>query len=500
MPQVLDNFGKPIVREQVTRALSERRAARDRVRARYDAAATVTENELHWANSDSLSAVSANSPEVRQKLRDRSRYEAANNTYCAGMIRTFATDVIGTGPRLQMNSGDRDADSQVEMEWWKWTVATRFADKLRTMRMAQTRDGESFGVFITNMPLRNPVKLDLRLYEAEQFALPIQGFGVNRNFDGIIFDDFGNPVAYNLLDNHPGGTDGFGNLTLDSQLIAARNVLHLFRSERPGQVRGIPEITAALPLYAQLRRYTLAVIAAAETAADIAAFIQTSSPTVDPATVPPLDLLDIQRRMLMTVPEGWNVGQLRAEQPATTYAMFKREIVNEIARVLGMPYNIAAGDSSAYNFASGRLDHKTYFKLIRVDRSCCEVDALDPTFSRWWEEARMLSGVLPDSMRVLREPAPHTWGWDGDEHIDPQKEANAQKTRLENGTTTYAREFGAIGLDWEDEFRQRAREEELRKELGLAPEQVSPQQPDPEQDSEEAIAQRIIDAVLEEIG
>ena len=39
-------------------------------------------------------------------------------------------------------------------------------------------------------------------------------------------------------------------------------------SDRPGQARGIPDITPALPLFAQLRRFTLAVLAAAETAAD----------------------------------------------------------------------------------------------------------------------------------------------------------------------------------------------------------------------------------------
>src|SRR5690606_10291043 len=121
--------------------------------------------------------------------------------------------------------------------------------------------------------------------------------------------------------------------------IPARNVAHMLRAERPGQVRGIPEITAAIPLYAQLRRYTLAVIAAAETAADIAGFIQTQSSVDDPDDLEALDELDIQRRMLMTLPKGWNISQLKAEQPTTTYAMFKREIINEIARVLGMPYN-----------------------------------------------------------------------------------------------------------------------------------------------------------------
>src|SRR5690606_18565812 len=110
---------------------------------------------------------------------------------------------------------------------------------------------------------------------------------------------------------------------------------HLYRQDRPGQIRGIPEIMPALPLYAQLRRYTLAVIAAAETAADLAALLQTQAAPEDPDDVEPLDLFDLERRSIMTLPRGWTATQMKAEQPTTTYAMFKREIINEIARCLG---------------------------------------------------------------------------------------------------------------------------------------------------------------------
>ena len=58
--------------------------------------------------------------------------------------------------------------------------------------------------------------------------------------------------------------------------VPAAQVLHYWIPERPGQRRGIPELTAALPLFAQLRRWTLAVLAAAETAADLAAIMHTN--------------------------------------------------------------------------------------------------------------------------------------------------------------------------------------------------------------------------------
>ena len=58
-----------------------------------------------------LSAAAANSPDVRRILRNRSRYEIANNSYARGITLTLANDVVGTGPRLQMLTADPASES-----------------------------------------------------------------------------------------------------------------------------------------------------------------------------------------------------------------------------------------------------------------------------------------------------------------------------------------------------------------------------------------------------
>jgi len=58
--------------------------------------------------------------------------------------------------------------------------------------------------------------------------------------------------------------------------------------------------------------------------------------------------------------------------------------------------------------------------------------------------------------------------------VDPQKEANAQETRLKNHTTTLAHEYARQGKDWEAELHQRAREKALMRELGLSEAQTAP--------------------------
>lgn len=435
------------------------------LRARYDAAVTTDDNRRHWANADHLSAKAANSAEVRRILRSRARYEVANNSYARGIVLTLANDCIGTGPRLQMLTPSAEANRRLEREFTRWSRAVDLPEKLRTMRMARAQDGEAFAVLINNPRLPTQVKLDLRLIEADQVTTPGLFLGDINAVDGIVFDEYGNPVEYHILQAHPGDVSYVSIMQFDR--LPAESVIHWFRCDRPGQVRGIPEITPALPLFAQLRRFTIAVLAAAETAADFAGILYTDAPPGGEAdAAEPFEPIELEKRALLTMPGGWKMSQMEAEQPSTTYAEFKREILNEIARCLNMPYNIAAANSSGYNYASGRLDHQTYFKAIRVEQSHLESVVLDRILTAWLDEAVLIEDLWPDDVGPMPEWQ-HQWFWDGGEHVDPAKEARAQAMRLASHTTTLAYEYARQGRDWEEALRQRAKEVALMRELGL---------------------------------
>lgn len=428
--------------------------------AKYDAAQIGFDNTRHWANADALDAVTANSSGVRTKLRQRSRYEVANNSYARGIVNTLANDVIGTGPRLQMRTGNRDLDRRIEKEFATWSKMIGLAAKLRTMRKARVQDGEAFAIMFSNNSLWPLPTLDIHLVEADQIESPTIA-AAGKYTDGIRFDANGTPVGYAVLKKHPGG--GYSDVTKYGE-IAAEYILHWFRTDRPGQIRGVPEITSALPLFAQLRRYTLAVITSAETAAEWTLFLKTNAPPDSGATQledGEFAAIEIERNMMTALPEGWDPFQLKPEQPTTTYGMFKAEILNEIARCLGMPYNVAAGNSSGYNYASGRLDKQTYFRNIAIDQASCDVEVLDRIFAAWMAEAAFM---LEIDAAVASD---HQWFWKGHEHVDPVKEAKAQAQRLANNTTTLAREMADQGLDWEEELEQRALEVAAEKRLGL---------------------------------
>ena len=474
-PVRLGGFQRSVLRRTDLHAL-----ARRRVRARFDSAETTDNNRRHWARADSLSADAAANPEVRRTLRNRARYEVANNSYARGIVLTLANDSVGTGPRLQMLSDDPFLNHTVEMAFHSWAQAVGLPQKLRTMRMARSQDGESFAVLAFNPFVEHDVQLDMLLVEADQVASPWRRVPNEREVDGLVLDDYGNPVAYHVLKNHPGSAYRMG---LDEYTtVPAPSMIHIFRHDRPGQHRGIPEITPALPLFAQLRRFTLAVLSAAEAAADFAGILYTDAPANGEAdAVEPMDLIELERNMLMTMPGGWKMSQVDPKQPATTYAEFKKEILNEIARCLNMPFNIAAGNSSGYNYASGRLDHQTYFKSIRVDQSFMASRILDRLLAAWLREY----AVLTRNLDLLRAFPQHQWFWDGFEHVDPAKEAKAQETRLKNHVTTLAHEYARQGKDWEMELRQRAKEKELMRELGLSETATVPSTPDSEEKNDD---------------
>lgn len=450
-----------------------------KLRGRYDAAQTTQDNINHWVMADPLSPDAAMTPAVRRVLRNRARYESANNSYCRGIVSTLANDTVGCGPRLKVNTASPRADREIERSFHAWMESIDLAHKLRTMRQALCVDGEVFAMFTTN-PRLEGVQLDVKLIEAEQIATPAPM--LLREVDGIEYDRAGNPAVYHLLKTHPGALYQLPNMEYDR--ISSEMMMHLFRSDRPGQHRGIPELTPALPLFAMLRRYTLATLSAAETAADFAAVLFTNTPANDLPDVEPFVPLNIQPRSMMALPEGWQLGQMQAEQPTTTYGNFKAEILNEIARCLNMPFNIAACNSSMYNYSSGRLDHQTYFKSLRVDREKMRIAVLDRIFRAWVEEASQILGVIPSGTGPSREWN-WSWVWDGSEHVDPQSEASAQATRLESNTTTLAAEYAKLGKDWETELEQRARELERMRQLGITPATQASEASQPQQAAEQ---------------
>ena len=452
------------------------------VKASFDAASRSPEAMRHYQGADNLSADAALSSSVRQTVLSRARYECANNGYADGIIQTLAEDTIGTGPRLQLVVIDLENDNKIskalqrrEIRFRKWTNEIDLTGKLKIARIAKARDGEIFLRIVRNSRISSHVKLDVHLYEAEQVGSRILSEyaeyyedGSLKEFDGIQFDKYGNPEAYRFWRIHP-GSSGIGFVSDDSYLVSAEQVIHYAHFMRPGQHRGFSEIASTLNIFNDLRRFTNAVLSAAETAAQISFLLHTDSQADSDdeekdSQIQFLDVVELVRNAGLALPEGWKADQMKAEHPTDKYVEFVDAKISEAARPLSMPFAIAKGDCSKSNYASGRLDHQAYHKKIFGERAKIEHKILNRILSIFEEFDKI---AYPDDYD-FESVCMNKWMWDGFGHVDPVKEANAQAIRLANNTTTLADECARDGKDYEVVLRQIAFEKKLAEELGIA--------------------------------
>lgn len=441
-----------------------------RPRAEYDAARTTTENEKHWTGADDLSARSQNTPGVRKILRNRARYETQNNTYAAGLIRTLVTDTIGRGPRLRMMTPDKSLNTAVQTLWREWAAASDFALNCRLLAGTRYVAGECFGVLRDSKKLDRMglPSLDLRLIEPDQVADPTFRFAFrSQGDDGVNVDDDGEVVSYSILKAHPGDSyAGLGFYQADT--VPAENVLHWFQPDRPGQLRGVTPLTPALPIFAQLRRFTSATLTAAEVAAMLAGVMEVPEANfgAEQTSIDNWTTIELVRGTLLTLPGGAKASQFKPEQPTTNYEMFVNAKLRECGRMLCVPFGKMAGDHSRYNYSSGKLDDNQYWADREVERQSLEAKAFNPFFYRWLEFAKFFIPALAAYQGKYHQLA-HVWHYDARPTADAVKDATGDELNLTNGTDSPQAICERDGSVLEQVLDERAEAKRMYEERGL---------------------------------
>jgi capsid protein len=253
----------------------------------------------------------------------------------------------------------------------------------------------------------------------------------------------------------------------ETEQIPAKFVFHLFREDRPGQHRAVPEISSTLNLGAISRRYREATVVSAENIANFSLFLKTQETPENGADLArPFSSMPIEKGMMTALPAGIDAYQPKPEQPPATYDTFIDSQVAETARPLNQSKNIAMCDSSGYSFSGGKLDHLTYFVGVDTDQADIETLVLDPLFELWFAEAVLYYGwtLNPES------PPAHSWDWPARPQIDEEKTATARKTNLSTGVMSLRRAYAEDGLDFDDELPAMAEDygvsvDEMRKIL-----------------------------------
>ncbi|OLS45964.1 hypothetical protein BV509_17450, partial [Rhodovulum sulfidophilum] len=331
--------------------------ARAQVLMNYDAASKGRRTYGWKAPATAADAAGASRAQLRQLSRDMIR----NRSLAARGQAVVTGNVVGTGimPSVRMED---DADGTAAMDLLRAHLLTPAIDAygihaLPGLQWQVMNAVFSDGEVLVRRRARN-LNLDpdlvlpfqIQVMEADHLDLSITSHGRNEVIEGIEYGPTGRVEAYHLFDQHPGATHRITSGRFQSTRVLARQILHIRRTERPGQMRGVPWLAPVMMTVGELSDYQESQILKQRIASLLAFFVEASA---DGEVYAGTEIERLEPGAVIGLKEGQKVTP--SEPPAVDgYADFMREGVRSIATGLGLTYE-SFGDLTGVNFSSGRM-------------------------------------------------------------------------------------------------------------------------------------------------
>lgn len=424
------------------------------------------------------------------ELRARSRQLVRDHGEATGMLLDFESDIAGpNGAQLQFRAlRPRGApvsplNDRVERAFRRWTKRGRctlgapmsFGALQRLMVRTVIQDGEFLALRIRDPRLPSGYTLQVldadQLDEGENRRAGLDG--LNAIVMGVEVNADGRPVAYHIWDRHPslpGRT---------KQRVPASNVLHVFKTVRPGQVRGVPWMAPVLVTWKMGARYTEAELYQSLLAASQSGFfvdrqgitnIEAPKGADGKAKALQLELTPGLSRQL---PAGLEFQPWEPKHPTANFVGFMKAINRLKARAFGRSYASLTGDLSDVNFSSMRIDREREKAQNRVHQQELLVEQFcEVVFADWVQMATLVGdlGVVTFDAETLADFA--SWMTIGWPWIDPVKDATAAQMEIGMGLTSPQRVCAEKGRDFFDVIDEIAEARDYAKEKNVTLEAV----------------------------
>ena len=256
-------------------------------------------------------------------------------------------------------------------------------------------------------------------------------------------------MAYHLFRDHPGDLRGLSSLAGQSQRVSASEILHIYRVDRPGQVRGVPWIAPVMLRLRDFDEYEDAQLIRQKIAACFSAFVR----DLDSPTDLSRKQIEMAERLEPGIIEFLSPGQdiVFGNPPGIQgYAEYASQTLHAIAAGFGVTHEALTGDLSQVNFSSARMGWLEFHRNIEQWRWQTLIPQFcDPTWG-WFLEASGLTGLMTDGVDV-------SWTPPRREMIDPTKETKAMIESVQAGFTTLSevqRELGFVPSELLEEYKQ----------------------------------------------
>lgn len=422
------------------------------------------------------------------KLRSRSRELIRNNPLIDGGTGSYIANLIGSGitPRWQLE--DKELKKDIQQLWADWTLQADLygvvdfygLQSLIARGLIDAGEMLSRFIYLDKSPLY-AVPLQLQLLEADhldhQYNTILNGNQVRM---GIEINGLGQRVAYHLFKEHPGELYLTQSFNIDRIPVPAKEITHVFRPLRAGQMRGRPWLSSIIAKMHELDQYEDAELVRKKTAAMFGGFITEGAGVTNAEAFfgkkkdrdyDDRDVIALEPGTFPILPQGLDVKFSQPTDVGSTYEVWIKQQLREIAVGMGVTYEQLTNDLSGVNYSSIRAG------LLEFRRRCQQVqyEIIIFQFCRRVAEEFMdmavLSGAIkiPDYFQNRRNYLRIKWRPDGWDWVDPEKDQRSAKMAIRSGFKSRAQVVAERpgGRDVEDVDNEISEDNDRADSLGL---------------------------------
>lgn len=417
------------------------------------------------------------------RLLSRTRDLARNNPYVVSARESFVANTVGAGivpSWLDLSPRQKKA---LETAWLDWTDEADLDGAVDLYGLQALAAGALFEAgecFFRLLRGSGPAgTLQLQILESEQCPLELVRTEANgnRTRSGIEFTPSGRIAAYWFHRRHPNDSTTLGEYG-DHVRVPAEDVIHVFRPTRPGQIRGVPWISAAVVKAFLLDRYDDAELDRKATAALFAGFItapaRSQSPLAgqkDVPSEPGIAMAGLQPGTMQILEPGEDIKFSEPADVGGQYEAFQYRNLLALCAATGVPYTAVTGDLRQANYSSLRAGLVEFRRRIEQLQHNTLVFQLCRRVAQVWVRQTVLAGRvrLPG---FTAEPARYTrikWIPPRFEWVDPWKDRKAEELAVNNGWKSRSDVIEAEGSDAEQVDARIAADGERERRHGIGP-------------------------------
>lgn len=422
-------------------------------------------------------------------LRDRSRQATRNDGYARGVVDRITSNLVGSGMQPLSRADDKDFARAAEALWLRWTDqsdADGQSDWYGQQELAVRCWFEAGECFLRRRDRRPEdglaVPMQVQLLEPE--LCPAEYTTTARNGNriraGIEFDPIGRRVAYYFFAVRPGSFSDWD--ASDLRRIDAREVWHLYRPLRPGQIRGVPHLAPALVQLRDLDQFEDATLVRQKLANMFTAFLTRTSDGDDSLDYltgqarestgsdedrPPLGL---EPGLFQELSPGENVTFSDPPDAIQGYADFMRAQLLKACAAVGVPYEVLTGDLRNISDRTVRVvlgEFRRWVQQLQHNQLAFQV--CRPVWSAWLDNVFRVQ-ALPIPRAYLTDPEPWSrvqWQPQGWPYLHPVQDVEATQAAIRAGFTSRSAAVADQGYSADVIDAQQAADNDRADKLGL---------------------------------